>query len=223
MNKEHSQNAALWSRVGNITTRLGYVLYAVSWVLIVTAATVSFLDEYSSISQAIVFSALTALGLLIFLDVSRRILMYIIVGEPLLSKNFPLIAKILLALAILGAVITIPIYILHDLPREREEKATATAAYQKALTDLPSAQAERDKCVAVSNQNQESADCRRMKLGYNSCIENLSRAFCLASWDYESACKPSGFRPLFLSECYMHTSKLTKIIQEYEEKYHVSR
>lgn len=225
MNKEHSR--AVWSRAGGVSTRLGYVLYTILFLLISAGFAFGFFEYgYETVWEPLLWTGVAGFGTLLALEVVRRILMYVIDSKPLFSLTFPKVTKFLVIIPLLCLISAPPIFGFYDQPKEKRELAEELAAYQQAKEQLPSATQEAQSCFdkqkAWLEANQtESSECRRERLGYQACIEVLqSRASCLSSWDYESACSRPNFSISDLLSatrtCFTEVNILKNTIGEYE-------
>ncbi len=207
-----------FSKAGGILSRLGYVIYTVVYIFWVLWIINDFYESHK-LGTAMFFSGIAAIGVLIFLEIVRRVLTYIFAEEPIFKKKFPLITRVLLGLSLLILAASAPLYLFIDMPELKGEKEAAYASYQEALQELPYARDVAATCEKDRKENPpESAECRRMKLGYQSCLELLqSKTMCLSSWDYESACKPSFLTRI--NTCQTEVYLLERTVTDYEVKY----
>ena len=213
----------LWSRLSGAVIRLGHVAYGATFLLLVTLINSAFLDNESEpVAVSLMYGGLLALLVVLGLEAVRRIIIYVIDGKKLFSSKLPLIGKICTALAVLLLASAVPVYFFIDMPAASQERARADAAYNKALSELPAAQIEAEKCRAgLETQPQpESAECRRERLGYEACMEYGSRPMCISIWDYESSCaRKTAYTPIMYRSCDAYVDSLKEEIADYQLKY----
>lgn len=161
-------------------------------------------DDYSFGQVSKKISAISGFSFvfIVFLEIIRRALVYIVLGVSFFKVKIP--NTLMAFVGILGVLLLVAglVFVGYEVPQANEkikqQKALEKQQYDDAKAKLPSqeqlAKEADNLCSSVAGQgpiDDWKATCqphyREVKLNYDACREYGSHTMCISNWDYISA------------------------------------
>ncbi len=185
--------------------RLLKIVYVLVNLLALVGITASVADEVETLTEvhtALYMVGFGLVGTAIFLEVTRRIVLYLFYARSFLSLRLLKTSVTMVAFGVFLCIMGIPVYYLYSAPTTLEQKSAeeelkkneAWTLYKQAQIALVGARGAERTCNEVAYERYFESCMRRyrsLKLDFDACRQYSSYTSCIALYDIETgACEP---------------------------------